>query len=131
MSDLEREKIKKLKKKLKVQEAKNAEIRDQMSVQRTIFANERTLMAYLRTSMTVSIGGFAAIKFSDDLYLEVIGAILIPIGIILAIYSFVRYRHKQSVIDNHHQNYCITSHEHEQVHANEKKHSDTEMDGLT
>ncbi len=131
MSEVEREKIKKLKKKLKVQEAKNAEIRDQMSVQRTIFANERTLMAYLRTSMTVSIGGFAAIKFSDDLYLEVIGAILIPIGIILAIYSFIRYRHKQNIIDNHHQNYCITSHEHELVHSKSSKGKDSEVDGLS
>ncbi|WP_266203780.1 DUF202 domain-containing protein [Pontibacter kalidii] len=113
----DKEKIKKLKKKLKVQEKKNAEVRDQMATQRTIFANERTLMAYLRTAMTVSIGGFAAIKFSDDLYLEIIGIILIPIGIILAIYSFIRFRHKQKLIEGHHQDYSPTSHEHERVHT--------------
>ena len=116
MLNPDKEKIKKLKKKLKVQERKNAEIHDMMATQRTIFANERTLMAYLRTAMTVSVGGFAAIKLSDDLYLEVIGVILIPLGIILAIYSFTRYRHKQKLIKGHHQDYAPTSHEHERVH---------------
>ncbi|GAB3194357.1 putative membrane protein [Pontibacter aydingkolensis] len=118
----DKEQIKKLKKKLKVQEKKNAEVRDHMATQRTIFANERTLMAYLRTAMTVSVGGFVAIKFSDDLYLEVIGMILIPIGIILAIYSFMRYRHKQKIIEGHHQDYCPTSHEHERTHAESSKY---------
>lgn len=123
MPDPDKEKIKKLKKKLKVQEKKNAEVRDHMAEQRTIFANERTLMAYLRTAMTVTVGGFVAIKLSDDLYLEIIGVILIPIGIILAIYSFIRYRHKQKLIENHHQDYCPTSHEHEKVHSH-TRHSD-------
>ncbi|EJF11831.1 MULTISPECIES: DUF202 domain-containing protein [Pontibacter] len=117
MSDADKELIKKLKKKLKVQEQKNAEIRDHMAAERTIFANERTLMAYLRTAMTISVGGFVAIKLSDDLYLEIIGVILIPIGIILGVYSFVRYRHKQRIIENHHQGYCPTSHEHERAHS--------------
>ncbi|MHA6249457.1 YidH family protein [Pontibacter sp. CAU 1760] len=116
MSDLEREKIKKLKKKLKLQEQKNREIRDQMAKQRTIFANERTLMAYLRTAMTVSVGGFAAIKFSNDLYLEVLGFILIPFGIMLGAYSFARYRNKQRLIEDHHQEYCQTSHKHADLH---------------
>jgi putative membrane protein len=116
MMDTDKEKIKKLKKKLKVQEQKNAEIRDHMAAERTIFANERTLMAYLRTAMTISVGGFVAIKLSDDLYLEIIGVILIPIGIILGIYSFVRYRNKQRLIEGHHQDYCPTSYEHEQAH---------------
>ncbi|MDX5422049.1 MAG: DUF202 domain-containing protein [Hymenobacteraceae bacterium] len=116
MLDPDKEKIRKLKKKLKVQEKKNAEIRDHMATQRTIFANERTLMAYLRTAMTVTVGGFAAVKFSDDLYLEIIGITLIPIGVILAIYSFIRYRQKQKLIEGHHQDYSPTSHEHAKVH---------------
>ncbi|OKL40665.1 YidH family protein [Pontibacter flavimaris] len=123
----DKEKIKKLKKKLKVQEKKNVEIRDHMAAQRTIFANERTLMAYLRTAMTVSIGGFAAVKFSDDLYLEIIGIILIPIGIILALYSFIRFRQKQKLIEGHHQDYCPTSHEHERAHNSKYKEDGTDM----
>ena len=116
MTDTDKETIKKLRKKLKVQEQKNAEVRDHMAAERTIFANERTLMAYLRTAMTISVGGFVALKLSNDLYLKVIGVILIPIGVILGIYSFIRYRIKQRIIEGHHQNYCPTSHEHEQAH---------------
>lgn len=51
MLDSEKEEITKLKKKLKHQEKKNVEIRDQMAIQRIIFANERTLLAFLRTSI--------------------------------------------------------------------------------
>ncbi|WP_018476542.1 DUF202 domain-containing protein [Pontibacter roseus] len=116
MIDADKATIKKLKKKLKVQEKKNAEIRDHMAAERTIFANERTLMAYLRTAMTISVGGYVAIKLSDDLYLDIIGIILIPLGLILAIYSFLRYRTKQKLIEGHHQDYCPTSHEHEKAH---------------
>ena len=126
----DKEKIKKLKKKLKVQEKKNAEIRDHLAAQRTIFANERTLMAYLRTAMTVSVGGFVAIKFSDDLYLEIIGAILIPIGIILAIYSFIRYRQKQKLIEGHHQDYSPTSHEHERAHSGTRHYRNDGLDDM-
>ncbi|MBD1398898.1 DUF202 domain-containing protein [Pontibacter sp. JH31] len=116
MVETDKETIRKLKKKLKIQEKKNDEIRDYMAAQRTIFANERTLMAYLRTSMTISVGGFFAVKLSDDLYLEIIGGILIPFGIILGIYSFVRYRYKQKIIEGHHRDYNPTSHEHERAH---------------
>jgi putative membrane protein len=130
MPDPDKEKIKKLKKKLEVQEKKNTEIRDQMATQRTIFANERTLMAYLRTAMTISVGGFAAVKLSSDLYLEIIGGILIPFGVILGIYSFMRYRQKQKLIEGHHQNYCPTSHEHERAHASTKQYNEDELDGL-
>ncbi|WP_299826222.1 DUF202 domain-containing protein [uncultured Pontibacter sp.] len=119
MSDANKEKIKKLKKKLKIQEKKNTEIRDQMATQRTIFANERTLMAYLRTAMTVTAGGFAAIKFSNDFYLEAIGVALLPTGIILAIYSFMRYRQKQRLIERHHEDYTHTSHHHAELHEKE------------
>ncbi|MFD2246550.1 YidH family protein [Pontibacter ruber] len=127
MLNPDKEKIKKLKKKLKIQEKKNAEVRDQLAAQRTIFANERTLMAYLRTAMTIAIGGFAALKFSNDMYLKIIGITLIPIGVILVIYSFVRYRQKQKLIEGHHQEYCPTSHEHERAHAKEEGHK---SDGL-
>ena len=130
MLNPDKEKIKKLKKKLKIQEKKNAEIRDQMATQRTIFANERTLMAYLRTAMTVSVGGFAAIKFSNDVYLEVLGIILVPIGLILAVYSFIRYRQKQKLIKGHHQDYTPTSHEHAKAHADLKDYDNKDLGNL-
>lgn len=116
MPDPKQEEIKKLKKKLKHQEKKNAEIRDQMAIQRTIFANERTLMAFLRTSITILAGGFAAIKLSQQIYIEVIGIIAMPLGLGLAVYSFYRYIQKQKLIERQREDYTHTSHVHADLH---------------
>lgn len=116
MQDADKKEIKKLRKKLKLQEKKNAEVRDQMALQRTIFANERTLMAYLRTAITVIAGGFAAIKLSQEPYLQYIGIALMPIGIALGVYSFYRYLHKQRLIKQHREDYTHTSHIHAELH---------------
>ncbi|MFD2246551.1 YidH family protein [Pontibacter ruber] len=116
MLDPEQEEIKKLKKKLKQQEKKNTEIRDLMAMQRTIFANERTLMAYLRTAIAIIGGGFAAIKLSQHIYMEMIGLILMPAGVLLAIYSFYRYLLKQKLIKEQREKYTNTSHKHAELH---------------
>ncbi|GAB3194360.1 uncharacterized membrane protein YidH (DUF202 family) [Pontibacter aydingkolensis] len=115
----EQEEIEKLKKKLKQQEKKNSEIRDQMAIQRTIFANERTLMAYMRTAIALLGGGFAAVKLSQDLYMEIIGLILMPAGLLLAIYSLYRYVQKQKLIERQREDYAHTSHHHAALHEKE------------
>ena len=53
-----------------------------MTVQPTIFANERTLMAYLRTAIAVIAGGLASIKLSGHFYMEVTGIVLMATGAI-------------------------------------------------
>lgn len=118
---LEKQEIKYLKKEIKLKEKLNNEIRDAMAMQRTVFANERTLMAYLRTAMAIVAGGFVAIKFSNDLYLEIAGAVLIVMGLAVGIYSFYRYRQKQKIIEHHHGRYSPTSHHHEKVHNHKKE----------
>jgi len=115
MPDPEKEEIKKLKRKLKQQERKNTEIRDQMTIQRTIFANERTLMAYLRTAIALVACGFAAIKLSRHAYMELIGFTLMPLGLVLAIYSFARYLHRQKLIKRQLEGYTHTSHRHAEI----------------
>ncbi|MHC2991974.1 hypothetical protein OB13_10380 [Pontibacter sp. HJ8] len=112
MLDPDQQEIKKLRRKLEIQERKNTEIRDQMAVQRTIFANERTLMAYLRTALALIGGGFAALKLSRHVYLEVTGFILMVLGVALAVYSFARYLKKQRLIQRQIKEYIHTSHHH-------------------
>ncbi|WP_242926417.1 YidH family protein [Pontibacter vulgaris] len=119
LPDPEQEEIKKLKKKLKQQEKKNTEIRDQMAVQRTIFANERTLMAYLRTSIAIIGGGFAAIKLSKHIYMEIVGLVLMPTGLALALYSLYRYVQKQKLIKSQKEEFTQTSHHHAAIHEKE------------
>ncbi|SFG62739.1 protein of unknown function [Pontibacter chinhatensis] len=119
MTISEQDEIKKLKKQLEHQEQKNAEIRDQMAVQRTIFANERTFMAYLRTSLAIVGGGFAALKFSDEGYLDMLGLMAMPLGAALAIYSFYRYLHRQKLIKQQMKEYTHTSYHHAKIHEKE------------
>lgn len=119
---LDKKDIKHLKKEIKLKEKMNNEIRDAMAMQRTVFANERTLMAYLRTAMVIVAGGFVAVKFSDDLYLEIGGAALILIGLAIGAYSFYRYTQKQKIIESHTGRYAPTSHHHEKVHKHETEH---------
>lgn len=87
-----------------------------MTVQRTIFANERTLMAYLRTAIALIAGGFAAVKLSHHKYMEFIGLSLMPLGVILAVYSFTRYFRKQKLIKDYWAGYTHTSQHHEELH---------------
>ncbi|MDX5435641.1 MAG: DUF202 domain-containing protein [Pontibacter sp.] len=114
-----KEEIKRLKKKLKIQERKNNEVRDQMALERTVFANERTFMAYLRTAMAIVGAGIIAAKFANDLYLKIAGFVLLPIGFALGVYGFYRYRQKQNIILHHHQHYSKTSHHHAELHEKE------------
>ena len=119
MRDPEQEEIKKLRKKLKIQEKKNTEIRDQMAVQRTIFANERTLMAYLRTALAFTGGGFAALKLSQKPSMEVLGVIFMILGFLLALYSLYRYLQKQKLITRQRRGFSQTSHHHAELHEKE------------
>jgi putative membrane protein len=115
MTYTEQEEIRKLKKKLKNQEKKNAEIRDQMSIQRAIFANERTLMAYLRTTIAMLGGGFVIVKLSQHLYMAIIGFVVMLAGVLLAVYSLYRYLQKQKRIDRQREEYTHTSHSHAEL----------------
>ncbi|MBC5774424.1 DUF202 domain-containing protein [Pontibacter sp. KCTC 32443] len=119
LPDPDKETIKKLKKKLKIQEKKNTEVRNQMAVQRTIFANERTLMAYLRTAITIIAGGIAAVKFSGNVYMETAGVALMFVGVILSAYSFYRYFQKQKLIKRQREDFTETSHHHAAIHEKE------------
>ena len=43
--------------------------RDYLALDRTLLANERSFLAYLRTSITVFIAAISLIKFFDEPYL--------------------------------------------------------------
>jgi putative membrane protein len=116
MQGTEQAEIKKLRKKIKKLERKNSDIRDEMAVQRTIFANERTLMAYMRTAIALIAGGFAAIKLSQHPYMELIGIVLMPLGLLLALYSFIRYFNKQKLINRQKRDITPISPRHEELH---------------
>lgn len=67
-------------------------LRDYLAIDRTILANERTFLAYLRTALTVFIGGVTFIKFFENIVIEIIGWIFVPIGILTFIVGTIRFQ---------------------------------------
>ena len=73
-------------------------LRDHLAIDRTTLANERTMLAYIRTSITAFIGGASFIKFFDSLMLTIIGWIFIPLGIFTLFIGMLRYRQMKTSI---------------------------------
>lgn len=73
-------------------------LRDILAENRTTLANERTLLAYMRTALTMFVAGVTFIRFFGYLLVEIIGWILIPVGIITMIRGMISYRKMKRLI---------------------------------
>jgi len=69
-----------------------------LTIGRTIMANERTLLAFLRTFMTFFIAGIGLIKYSDHPVFDTLGWIFIVLAGIFFIWGVHRYRHVRKVL---------------------------------
>jgi putative membrane protein len=58
-------------------------LRDQLAIDRTVLANERTFLAYCRTAFTLILTGTGCIKLFDALLAHISGWILICLGLIV------------------------------------------------
>jgi putative membrane protein len=80
-------------------------LRDVLAVDRTRLANERTLLAWLRTALMELVSGITLIKlFEGMLVAEVAGFVLLPLGMITAVYGVRRFFHVRSLIEGSHRN---------------------------
>jgi len=68
---------------------------------RTKQANERTLLAYIRTALTLVVAGITFIRFFDNQIIEIIGWVFIPIGLVNLILGIIRYRATKEHIKEH------------------------------
>ena len=72
---------------------KEDSILNRLARNRTILANERTFLAYIRTSIMFGISGVTLIKlFNTEFYVVFLGFALLPIAVINFIVGFYRYR---------------------------------------
>ncbi len=69
---------------------------------RTKQANERTLLAYIRTSLTLFVAGLTFVKFFDIFIIAVMGWILMPLAIVNLAVGIFRYRNIRNHIEHHH-----------------------------
>ena len=66
-------------------------LRDHFAAQRTMLANERTYLAYIRTALTLFVAGVTFIKFFENIIYEITGWLLIPLGILILIKGVISY----------------------------------------
>ncbi len=60
-------------------------LRDHLAYDRTILANETTLLAYLRTAMALLAAGATLFRlFPDDTFFQVLGMIMLILGVLIA-----------------------------------------------
>ncbi|NBS14914.1 MAG: DUF202 domain-containing protein, partial [Verrucomicrobia bacterium] len=57
-------------------------LRDELAIDRTVLANERTLLSYIRLAITLIIAGISIVHFAMEKWFETIGFLCVPIGIV-------------------------------------------------
>lgn len=74
-------------------------LRDVLAIDRTRLANERTLLAWLRTALMLFVTGVTLIKlFEGVLAIELLGILLLPTGLLAAGYGLHRYLRTRALI---------------------------------
>ena len=67
-------------------------LRDQLAIDRTLLANERTLLSYLRSGAALFIAGISIIHFSHEVWFTAAGFLCLPSGIITMLFGVFRFR---------------------------------------
>ncbi len=77
----------------------NIVLTDVLAIDRTQLANERTLLAWVRTSLMMLASGVTLIKlFEGVLYVELLGFALLPVSAVTVIYGVHRFIHMRGQI---------------------------------
>jgi len=71
---------------------------DYLAIYRTVLANERTFLAYIRTILVLAVGAVSLIKLFDHLIIQTAGWILAFIALVILIIGIVRYRRMRKLI---------------------------------
>ena len=67
-------------------------LRDHLALDRTRLANERTLLAYIRTALMLMVAGATAVKFvAEDPRAVVTGWLFIGVGLFVATFGTWRF----------------------------------------
>jgi putative membrane protein len=69
----------------------NTVLRDFLALERTKLSNERTYLAYVRTSLYFLLGGFAFIKIEDFENTKYLGYISISISLFLMVFGTIKF----------------------------------------
>ncbi len=74
------------------------DVRDELAIQRTVLANQRTLLTFFNASLALVISGLTLIKFFGGHIIYWFGLVLLPAGGLLGFYGFWNYiAHKRMI----------------------------------
>lgn len=65
---------------------------DQLAIDRTMLAHERTFLAYIRTGLGLGGVGITFARLFDDIWIVVLGYLLIPCGVTILVIGFLKRR---------------------------------------
>ena len=66
-------------------------LNDYLAIDRTVLANERTLLSYTRTALTLLVIGGTCIKFFDSIWIEIVGLIFLLAALATFVVGWRRY----------------------------------------
>ncbi len=66
-------------------------LRDFLALERTTLANERTLFAYIRTSLYLILGGIAFLKMESLQTIQWLAYLSFGISFLMIVYGLIRY----------------------------------------
>jgi len=67
-------------------------LRDELAIDRTLLANERTFLSFLRSGVALFIAGVSMIHFSEQAWFAFIGFSCLPAALITTAIGVQRYR---------------------------------------
>lgn len=73
-------------------------LRDHLAIDRTVLANEVSLLAYIRTSLAILVGGVSLLHFFNEFIFQILGWIVIVISLITVGIGFFRFRHMHGAV---------------------------------
>jgi putative membrane protein len=74
-------------------------VSDDLALMRTDLANERTLLAYLRTAATFAAGGIGLARLVTDPAMVRVGWALVPLGALVMAVGAVRFRRTRRLLE--------------------------------
>ncbi|WP_207420845.1 DUF202 domain-containing protein [Desertivirga brevis] len=75
---------------------------DLLAIGRNKMANERTLLAYVRTFLSFIVAGVSLIQFFNVTSFVLLGYLLIPVAVIIMIIGIFRFIKAKRELDNLH-----------------------------
>src|SRR5262249_12107356 len=74
-------------------------LNDYLAIDRTVLANERTLLSYTRTALTMLVIGGTCIKVFDSHWIEVVGIIFLALSLMTFIVGWRRYHRMRAWVN--------------------------------